>query len=183
VFVSENESLSRTYRGGFFVETLLLFFLWYNAFQQYAVLPIRRRGEFVQEGLLPRYRPQSLAKEGWTITHDPYALQFGLHNLFIDLGAEQMLAAEREGQRIAVEIKSFIRRSEVEDLQHALGQYLLYRSLLQRIAQERDLYLAVPLDAFNGVFSSELGQVAREDYSVRLIVFDPIQEVIAQWVM
>src|SRR5437764_15436543 len=84
---------------------------------------------------------QALIKDGWTITHDPFVVAFGLHNLYVDLGAEQMLAAEREGRRIAVEVKSFIRRSEVEDLENALGQYLLYRSLLQRTDPERVLYL------------------------------------------
>jgi hypothetical protein len=124
---------------------------------------------------------QALIKEGWTITHDPLLLAFGLHNLYIDLGAEQMLAAEREGHRIAVEVKSFIRRSEVEDLQYALGQYLLYRSLLERRDPGRVLYLAIPRDAFQGVFSSTLGLVAREDYRLSLAVFDPAKEEFIEW--
>jgi hypothetical protein len=123
----------------------------------------------------------ALVKDGWTITHDPFALPFGLHNLYVDLGAEQMLAAEKDGERIAVEVKSFRGRSEVEDLEHALGQYLLYRSLLQRRHPERTLYLAVPDEAFNGVFSTPLGRVALEDYGLKLIVFEPEQEVIQRW--
>jgi hypothetical protein len=92
-----------------------------------------------------------------------------------------MLAAERENRRIAVEVKSFIRRSEVEDLQSALGQYLLYRSLLERDDPGRTLYLAVPNDAFQGVFSSALGRVAREDYRLSLVVFDPEKEEFTEW--
>jgi hypothetical protein len=126
---------------------------------------------------------KALIKEGWTITHDPFVLAFGLHNLYIDLGAEQMLAAEREGRQIAIEVKSFIRRSEVEDLQSALGQYLLYRSLLERTDPGRTLVLAVPRDAFRGVFSSELGLAAREDYRISLAVFDPEKEEFIQWLM
>jgi Holliday junction resolvase-like predicted endonuclease len=49
----------------------------------------------------------ALVKDGWTITHDPLALSFGEIDLYIDLGAERVLSAERDGQRIAVEIKSF----------------------------------------------------------------------------
>ncbi len=123
----------------------------------------------------------ALVKDGWTITHDPFVLPFGLHNLSVDLGAEQMLAAEKDGEQIAVEVKSFRGRSEVDDLENALGQYLLYRSLLQRRHPDRTLYLAIPMDAFNGVFSAELGRVAREDYTLKLVVFDPVQEVIEQW--
>jgi XisH protein len=46
----------------------------------------------------------ALIKDGWTITHDPFVLAFGLHNLYVDLGAEQMLAAEKEERRIAEEL-------------------------------------------------------------------------------
>ncbi|UOG93436.1 MAG: XisH family protein [Candidatus Thiothrix sulfatifontis] len=49
----------------------------------------------------------ALQKEGWVITHDPLAVPIGGIDLYIDLGAERLLAAEREGQRIAVEIKCF----------------------------------------------------------------------------
>lgn len=123
----------------------------------------------------------ALIKDGWTITHDPFVLPFGLHNLYVDLGAEQMLAAEKVGERIAVEVKSFVGRSEVEDLEGALGQYLLYRSLLKRQFQEHTLYLAVTRRALEGILSTELGRVVREDYALKLIVFNPEQEVIEQW--
>ena len=46
----------------------------------------------------------ALVKDGWTITHDPYTLSFGLKNVFVDLGAERLLAAEKGQEKIAVEI-------------------------------------------------------------------------------
>ena len=67
----------------------------------------------------------ALIKDGWTITHDPYVLRWGTTDMFIDLGAEQLLAAERHGQKSAVEVKSFVGRSDVDDLEKALGQYIL----------------------------------------------------------
>ena len=124
---------------------------------------------------------QALIKDGWTITHDPFTLPFGVHNLYVDLGAERVLAAERDGERIAVEIKSFVGRSEVADMEQALGQYLLYRSLLQRHEPARRLMLAVPLDAFDTILSTELGRAVREDYTLSIIVFDTKQEIIRQW--
>ncbi len=81
--------------------------------------------------------------------------------MYVGFGAEQMLPAEKEGQQTAIEVKSFVGHSEVDDLENALGQYLLYRSLMQRRPPERTLYLAVPRDAFHGVFSAELGCVVR----------------------
>ena len=50
----------------------------------------------------------ALEKEGWLITHDPLSLQIGGVEMYIDLGAEQLIAAEKHGEKIAVEIKSFV---------------------------------------------------------------------------
>ena|GEM_PF-6182460 len=50
---------------------------------------------------------QALIKAEWTITHDPFPLIWARRNLAIDLGAEQLLAAEKQKHKIAVEIKSF----------------------------------------------------------------------------
>ncbi len=70
-------------------------------------------------------------------------LHWGGKDLYIDLGAEQIMAAEKTGQKIAVEIKSFLGPSVIADLQQALGQYILYHDLLARIEPERVLYLAI----------------------------------------
>jgi hypothetical protein len=53
----------------------------------------------------------ALIKDGWTITHDPYTLTFGQKDVFVDLGAERIIAAAKGSEKIAVEIKSF--QSEV----------------------------------------------------------------------
>jgi hypothetical protein len=63
----------------------------------------------------------ALIKDGWTISHDPFVLRWGTIDVYIDLGAEQLLAAERQGLKIAVEVKSFVGRSDVDDLEKALG--------------------------------------------------------------
>ena len=63
----------------------------------------------------------ALEKEGWTITHDPLPIPYGLIDLYIDLGAERLLAAQRGTERIAVEIKSFLGPSLVNDFHTALG--------------------------------------------------------------
>jgi len=46
----------------------------------------------------------ALEKDGWLITHDPYFMPVGKERSFIDLGAEKILAATKENQKIAVEI-------------------------------------------------------------------------------
>ena len=55
----------------------------------------------------------ALIKDDWMITDDPYPLKLGQKDLFIDLGAEKILAAEKGSDKIAVEIKSFVGRSVI----------------------------------------------------------------------
>lgn len=38
---------------------------------------------------------KALINEGWTVTHDPYPLKIGSVRMFIDLGAERIIAAEK----------------------------------------------------------------------------------------
>lgn len=125
---------------------------------------------------------QALEADGWTITDDPYTLSFGGQNLYVDLGAERVIAAERAGDKIAVEVKSFISRSPVNDLENALGQYLLYRSILQRRDPDRLLYLAVTTSVYAGILSSPLGRVALDDYALKLVVFQAEEARVQQWI-
>ncbi|CAN5820527.1 hypothetical protein BH23PLA1_BH23PLA1_39190 [soil metagenome] len=77
---------------------------------------------------------EALVREGWTITSDPLTIVYGKRSLYVDLGAEQLFGASREGRKIVVEVKSFAGPSEMADLELALGQYVLYRTLLGELA-------------------------------------------------
>jgi hypothetical protein len=94
-----------------------------------------------------------LIKEGWTITHDPYPLEYGGKDLYADLGAEKMIAAERGNQLIAAEIKSFIGTSVITDYHAALGQFLNYRMAPNAKDPQRVLFLAVPRDTYNEFYT------------------------------
>jgi hypothetical protein len=72
----------------------------------------------------------ALIKDGWTITDDPFRLKYKGRKLYVDLGAERILAAEKGNRKIAVEIKSFVGHSEMNDLENALGQFISYRAIL-----------------------------------------------------
>lgn len=124
----------------------------------------------------------ALLKEQWTITHDPLRLKFEDEDeVRIDLGAEHLLAAERGTQKIAIEIKSFLSESALFDYHAALGQFLNYRLVLEALEPERVLYLAVPLIAFEEFFQRPLAIASVERYGVKLLVYDPLSEVIVQW--
>lgn len=123
----------------------------------------------------------ALIKDGWEITHDPYVITFGAKSVFVDIGAERMLGAKKNGEKIAVEVKSFRSASDIQDLEMALGQYVFYRSLLSRFESDRRLFLAVPESVFVSTLSEPIARPVLEDLSVALIAFDPLKEVISEW--
>ncbi len=125
----------------------------------------------------------AIQKDGWTITHDPYRLKLSRgKNLFVDLGAERLIAAEKGLEKIAIEVKSFRSASEIKDLEQALGQFVLYEHLLNRYEPDRKLYLAVSEQVRQSVFEEEAGTVLIEDRILRLFSFNPTEEVIVKWI-
>ncbi len=82
---------------------------------------------------------KSLLKEQWIITDDPLRIKIEGVRFEIDLAAEKVLAAEKEGRKIAVEIKSFLNNSSLTDFHTALGQFLNYRLALQLTESNRTL--------------------------------------------
>ncbi len=118
---------------------------------------------------------EALEREGWTITDDPLHVSIGGTDLYVDLAAEMLLGAEKGGVRIAVEIKSFLGLSAVNDLQMAIGQYNVYRDVLSEVEPDRSLYLAIPKRTQRGVFGSELGRIVVEKQRLLLVVFEEQQ--------
>ncbi len=123
----------------------------------------------------------ALLKEQWLITHDPLEIQLEETKLKIDLGAERLIAADKGEEKIAIEIKSFATNSPVSDFHTALGQFLNYQIILEETQSERELYLAVPNDTYISFFQTRLAKIAVEKYNIKIIVYDPIGEVIVKW--
>ena len=123
----------------------------------------------------------ALQKEEWLITDDPLEIKFEEVTLKIDLGAERLIAAEKEGEKIAVEIKSFASNSAISDFHTALGQFLNYKIALEENEPERQLFLAVPIDAYETFFRTRLAQIAVTRHQLKLIIYEPAMEVIVQW--
>jgi len=123
----------------------------------------------------------ALEKENWSITDDPLSLKLGGVDLYIDLGAEKLLAAERAGQKIAVEIKTFGGRSEIAEFHLALGQFLNYRLALQVSDPQRELFLAVPQVIYESFFTLEFIKMSITNYQIKLLVYEPATETIALW--
>jgi XisH protein len=125
---------------------------------------------------------RALEKDGWTITHEQMPLSFELGDMYIDLGAEKIIAAQKDSEKIAVEIKSFIRASAISEFHTALGQFINYRFALSEQEPERTLYLAVPIDTYTSFFTIRLVQNIIRTYELKLITYNPNSEVIVQWI-
>ncbi|QDZ41642.1 fatty-acid oxidation protein subunit alpha (plasmid) [Euhalothece natronophila Z-M001] len=123
-----------------------------------------------------------LENEGWTITDDPYFISLDSVNFQVDLAAERIIAAQKDNEKIAVEIKSFLNASAVTDFYAALGQFLSYRLVLQKTEPERRLYLAVPLDTYEMFFQSTFAQLAVREYQLKIIIYDSQNGGLTQWI-
>lgn len=124
----------------------------------------------------------ALVKDGWSITDDPYIIQYRRTILYADLGAERPIAAEREGQKLVVEVKSFIGASKIQDLKEALGQYDIYRYLLEETASDRKLYIAVSKTVYNTFFAQDVIRLILNKHQLPTIVVDIEIEEITKWI-
>ncbi|MEH2245736.1 XisH family protein [Nostoc sp.] len=123
----------------------------------------------------------ALQKDGWRITHDPLLIPIeNITDIYIGLGAERIIAAEREGQIIAVEVKSFITTSTISEFHTAVGQFINYRYVLEEIDSERVLYLAVPLNTYNDFLNKPFIKTVIQRSQINLIVYDVETEEIVR---
>lgn len=125
---------------------------------------------------------RALVKDGWTITDDPYVLAYKGLRLYADLGAEKPIGAEKSGRKIVVEIKVFGTPSPVTELERAIGQYSIYRTVLARLSPERELFLAVAQDIYEDFFHQPAVQDIVAAHQMRLLVFEPTREEVIAWI-
>ena len=124
----------------------------------------------------------ALQKDGWTITDDPLTLEIGLRQVYVDLGAEKIIAAQKNNIEIAVEVKTFAGASNITEFHLAVGQFLNYRSIIRRQQPNRILYLAISTEIYNSFFKEELPQISIEDYQIKLVIFEPDTAEVLQWI-
>ncbi|MGH9842020.1 MAG: element excision factor XisH family protein [Blastocatellia bacterium] len=126
----------------------------------------------------------ALDKDGWTITHDPLtiALEGTRDNLFVDLGAERLIAAEKASRKIAVEVKSFVSGSKMTDLENALGQFTLYDDVLSENEPDRTLYLAIREDVFTTIINQAYWELLLRKNRLRLLIFDDVKQEVVRWI-
>jgi hypothetical protein len=125
---------------------------------------------------------RTLEKDGWVITSDPLILVLGETLLKADLGAEKLFTAEKEGRKIAVEIKDFDASSVISELEKTMGQLQLYQWALEEQEPERQLFLAISQAVYISQFQRPIFQIAIQRNKINLLIYSPDQELIIKWI-
>lgn len=124
----------------------------------------------------------ALLKDGWTITHDPYTLFFERQKIQIDLAGDKLFTAEKENRKIAVEVKSFLSVSKMNDLYGALGQYDVYSVYLGELEPDRKLFLAISEEIFRRFFERKAVKIVTQKKNIPIIVVDIKKEEVVEWI-
>jgi hypothetical protein len=125
----------------------------------------------------------ALIKDGWTITADPYPLEYEDVELYPDLAVEKFISETNKQRKIIIEIKSFISLSLIKDFELALGQYILYRNLIQLAQDEyQEIYLAIKNEIYDTFFQRKSIKAVVKLNQVALLVINTEKEEIVQWI-
>jgi hypothetical protein len=124
----------------------------------------------------------ALEKEGWRIIREHLDITVGGIGLFVDLEAEAVYVAEREGEQIAVEIKTFKGQSLVTNMHEALGKYEMYEVALRFMRPELTIYLAIPLPVYQDFFQEILIQEVIKVKKINLVVYNADNQTIEKWI-
>ena len=125
---------------------------------------------------------RALEKDGWKITAENLQLPWGGTQTYIDIIADEVFVAEKEGRKIAVEVKSFVGKSNLSELEKAVGQFIIYRFAMRKEDPERELFLAVGEKIYNKLFVNADVIELIEIENLKVVVFNESKEVIVRWI-
>lgn len=125
---------------------------------------------------------EALEKDGWSITSDPYILNYAETRFEVDLGAEKLIEATKDTQKILLEVKSFIGQSITYEFHAAVGQYGHYLLALEEQQSDQSLYLAVPEPIYREYFYRAFFQASIKRNRIKILVFEPASKTIIKWI-
>jgi hypothetical protein len=126
---------------------------------------------------------RALQKQGWIITHQPYPIRIEKSrtrsHVYADLRLENL---QSQQSAIIIEIKCFPEnRSLMDEIQQAVGQYIIYRNALKLNKVVMPVYLAVPQTIYESFFRKPLMQGVIEDTQLKIVVIDLDNEEVISW--
>ncbi len=142
-----------------------------------------RRRQMPAKDLYHEAVKNALIKDGWTITADPYPIEYEDAELYPDLAIEKYISEEQRQRKIIIEIKSFLGPSMIKDFEMALGQYIFYRDLIQLGQDEyQEIYLAIKDEIYETFFQRKSIQAVIKRHQLDLLVVNIEKEEIVQWI-
>ncbi len=78
--------------------------------------------------------------------------------------------------------RSFEATQQLLTQEQAIGQYVLYRLLLEQVDPERELYLAVADTTFDGIFSEPIGELVMRELPMKLLIVDVEAVEVKRWI-
>lgn len=125
----------------------------------------------------------ALEKDGWIVTDDPLFIPYDEEtDFFIDLAAEKVIIAKKGIEKIAVEVKSLVGKSTQTEFYHILGQFLFYRTALNKIEPDRTLYLTIPYDKWLMLSKQAIYDVIIQENHLRIIIVDTETATLKKWI-
>ncbi len=125
---------------------------------------------------------ETLEKEGWLVTDDPLFVKMGTIPIHIDLGAEKIIGAEKDNEKIAVEIKTFGNSSFITAMYEAIGKFIIYRKALAVLKPERTFYLAIPNDIYKRIQVEPIIKDIFIEERINLILYKTNIQEIVSWI-
>lgn len=98
------------------------------------------------------------------------------------MGIERVIAVERGSEKLAIEVKSFVGQSIVNDIENALGQFVVYMSFLEELEPDRPVYVAISQNSYDTVFQKRAVQHLIRRNRVPLVVVNIITEEVVEWI-
>lgn len=81
-----------------------------------------------------------------------------------------------------VEVKCFPDAdSTTRDLYTSIGQYLVYRAMIEELELPYILYLAIPEEVFEVIFDQAVMRVVSESH-FKLVLIDLGKEIVTKWI-
>jgi hypothetical protein len=134
---------------------------------------------------IDRCEPETIRafeKDGWTIRERPFVIRMTPKQFFFaDVSFEKNVNGRGENI-IVVEIKCFSNpMSDMDEFYRAVGQYIVYRTvmLLNNIAGR--IYLSIPKDAYERFVRLPLFAEALRSAHISYVIIDLEQEEIVAW--
>ena len=123
----------------------------------------------------------ALAKDGWTISHEPFLPPPLVHGDIENSVVERAILACRGGEKIALIPLEIDDSSDLDSVYEAIGGHALLRSLMTRSESDRLVYIAVSKEGASVILCRPSIMKALGDLQMPFVICDREKRRILRW--